>query len=91
LSKAELEANPLHFISSGAEPAAVSGSGFAGPYHPTASFEVVASDHSATLAPTVDSDTVTLTIDARNDPPTPVTQLLHVDQGGPGWRLPRLS
>jgi VCBS repeat-containing protein len=83
MSKAELLANPLHFISSGAEPAPVSGSDFAGPYRPNASFDVIASDNNATLAPTTDSTTITLTIEARNDAPTPVTQLLHVDQGGP--------
>jgi len=75
-------ANRLHFISSGAEPAAVSGSDFAGPYQPTASFTVVASDNKAPT-PSSAAATVTLTVVARNDPPTPVTQLLTAPQGGP--------
>jgi hypothetical protein len=50
LSKAELEANPLHFISSGAEPAAVSRQWFCRTVPPDRQlFVVVASDNSATL------------------------------------------
>jgi VCBS repeat-containing protein/CshA-type fibril repeat protein len=73
LSKTVLLANPLHFISTGAEPA----------YHPSASFDVEASDNNRTLTPTTSSATVTLTIGARNDAPLPLTQLLTAPQGGP--------
>ncbi|MBE2257756.1 MAG: DUF4347 domain-containing protein, partial [Rhodobacteraceae bacterium] len=80
LTQAQLLARPLHFISSGAEPALVAGSGFSGTPQPVASFDVVASDNKAS-GPSSDARSVTLTIAARNDAPTPVTNLLTVDQG----------
>ncbi|KJV05960.1 cadherin-like domain-containing protein [Methylocucumis oryzae] len=70
-TQAELAANPLRFVSTGAEPS----------LFPTASFNVSASDNHPTLTPTTDSDTVTITIVAVNDPPTPVTNTLSVPQG----------
>ncbi|HRF05111.1 Ig-like domain-containing protein, partial [Accumulibacter sp.] len=74
---------PLRFISTGAEPALVAGSGYTGPLRPSASFDVEASDNNPALTPTTSSVTVTLTIEARNDAPLPLTQLLTAPQGGP--------
>ncbi len=82
LTRAQLLANPLHFISTGAEPTVVPGSDFAGPAKPTASFNVQASDGHQVLTPTTATQTVTLTIAPRNDAPVPVTHLLSAQQGG---------
>jgi hypothetical protein len=76
LSKTVLLANPLHFISTGAEPA----------YHPSASFDVEASDNNRTLTPTTSSATVTLTIGARNDAPLPLPSCSPRHRAGQRWR-----
>ncbi|MCX7096622.1 MAG: Ig-like domain-containing protein, partial [Methylococcales bacterium] len=75
LTQAALDANPLRFVSTGAEPSV----------YPSTSFQVSASDnHPAPLAATVSKATVNITIVAANDAPTPLTTPLNILQGGSG-------
>jgi VCBS repeat-containing protein len=81
LTKNELNDNPLRFIHTGVEPKDTPW--YTGTAYPTATFDVTATDGHETLTPTTDSDTVTLTILPRNDPPVPVTDTLTVTEGAP--------